>query len=224
MPPMSEPLRLNGHEARVLGVLIEKELTTPDGYPLSINAVVLGSNQKSNRDPQTDYTEAEVVVALTGLMTKHLAGRSMPAGSRVEKYRHSAREGLGLTAAETAVLAELLLRGPQQPGELRTRASRMSPLSSQEELLGVLGSLSQKGLARNLGRRSGERVERWGQTLAPEAHPAEAAAAPASEPAPSPTTATPAAPAAPAPDLAQRLADLEQRVARLESTLAELGG
>jgi uncharacterized protein YceH (UPF0502 family) len=222
MACMSDPIRLNGHEARVLGVLIEKELTTPDGYPLSINAVVLGSNQKSNRDPQTDYSEAEVVVALTGLMTKHLAGRSMPAGSRVEKYRHSAREGLGLSTAETAVLAELLMRGPQQPGELRTRASRMSPLSSQDELMGLLDSLAQKGLARNLGRRPGERVERWGQTLAPEAHPVEAAgtsdAGPARVPAPI-ATSVPAA-----PDLTQRVADLEQRVARLENTLAELGG
>jgi len=219
---MSDPIRLNAHEARVLGVLIEKELTTPDGYPLSINAVVLGSNQKSNRDPQTDYTEAEVVVTLTGLMTKHLAGRSMPAGSRVEKYRHSAREALGLSTAETAVLAELLLRGPQQPGELRTRASRMSPLSSQEELSGVLGSLAEKGLARNLGRRPGERVERWGQTLAPEAHPVEDGGTPDAGPsrAPAPTATAAAA----APDLVQRVADLEQRVARLESTLAELGG
>jgi len=213
---MTEAIRLNSHEARVLGVLIEKELTTPDGYPLSINATVMGCNQKSNRDPVSDYSEAEAVVALTGLMAKHLVGRSMPAGSRVEKYRHTAREALGISAAECAVLAELLMRGPQQPGELRARASRMTPLATQEELAGVLATLSQKGLARNLGRRAGERAERWGQTLAPEAQPAETSAAPEAA---APSTTTPARPA-----LEQRLAELEERVAALERTLADLGG
>jgi len=218
---MPDEIQLNAHEARVLGVLIEKELTTPDGYPLSVNAVVMGSNQKSNRDPVCDYTEAEAVVALTGLMAKHLVGRSMPAGSRVEKYRHTAREALGLSAAETAVLAELLMRGPQQPGELRARAGRMCPLASTDELAAVLASLAHKGLARNLGRRPGERAERWGQTIAPQAHPAptsEASAQPAA--APAAAAPQPAARAA----LEQRVAELEQRVAALERPLADPGG
>ncbi len=215
---MESAVRLNAHEARVLGVLVEKELTTPDQYPLSLNAIALGSNQKSNRDPVTDFSEAEVVVALQGLVAKHLAGRSMPAGSRVERFRHSAREALGLSLPESAVLAELLMRGPQQPGELRARASRMNPLASQEELSAVLASLSQKGYAVNLGRRSGERTERWGQTLAPDAHPAERLEPPA--------PATRAAPASSAsgPALDQRVAALEDRVTALERALAGLGG
>lgn len=216
---MPASIQLNSHEARVLGVLIEKELTTPDGYPLSLNALVLGANQKSNRDPVTDYSEAEIVVALTGLTAKHLAGRTMPAGSRVEKYHHSAREGLAIDASECAVLAELLMRGAQQPGELRTRAARMSPLDTQERLSQVLDSLAAKGLARNLGRQSGERAERWGQTLAPEAPSAQA---PATRSVPAPPPAVSAV--STRGGMEERLAALEQRVAALERTLADLGG
>ncbi len=210
--------RLNAHEARVLGVLVEKELTTPEQYPLSLNAIVVGSNQKSNRDPVTDFSEAEIVVALQGLVAKHLAGRTMPAGGRVEKFRHTAREALSLSVAESAVLAELLMRGPQQPGELRARASRMSPLPGQGELEAALASLSAKGLAANLGRKSGERAERWGETLAPDARPAAAFQA-------APTPVLPAtAPAAKDPSLDQRVAALEERVASLERALEGLGG
>jgi len=216
---MTAAIQLNAHEARVLGVLIEKELTTPDGYPLSLNALVLGSNQKSNRDPVSDYSEAEVVVALTGLSAKHLAGRTLPAGSRVEKYHHSAREALGISDVECAVLAELLMRGPQQPGELRARAARMVPLATQEGLAAVLASLAQKGLVCNLGRRSGERAERWGQTLAPDAHPA-AAEAPRAAAA---TWAAAPAPSAASGPLEERIASLEARVAALERALADLG-
>ena len=215
---MAGRIELNAHEARVLGVLVEKELTTPDQYPLSLNALTAGCNQKNNRDPHTDYSEAEVVVALQGLTAKHFVGRSHPAGSRVERFHHGMRAVLEVDEAETAVLAELLLRGPQQPGELRTRASRMSPIPTQERLGELLERLAAAGWVANLGRRSGERAERWGQTLcpsAPEAAPAappRAALAPA---APSPSSA---------PDLAARVAELEARVARLESVLEQLGG
>jgi uncharacterized protein YceH (UPF0502 family) len=145
----------------------------------------------------------------------------MSAGSRVEKYRHTAREALELSAAETAVLAELLMRGSQQPGELRARAARMSPLATTDELIAVLSSLAQKGFVRKHVRRSGERAERWGQTLAPEAHPVPSEDAPA-QPAAASSTATTPRPAQAA--LEQRLAELEQRVAALERTLADLGG
>jgi uncharacterized protein YceH (UPF0502 family) len=212
---MAQPLQLNAHEARVLGVLIEKELTTPDQYPLSLNALTAGCNQKNNRDPQTDYSEAEVVVALTGLTAKHLAGRSHPAGSRVERYHHAALAVLEIDAAQSAVLAELLLRGPQQPGELRTRASRMAPIDTLERLGELLESLRALGWTRNLGRFAGERAERWGQTLcaaAPAVVPSSSSPAPAS------------VPRAAAPDLTARVGELEARVARLEKLLAELGG
>ena len=120
-------VELNAHEARVLGVLIEKCLTTPDQYPLSLNAATNGCNQKSNRNPMVDFSEAEVTVAITGLQYKHLAGASTPAGSRVEKYRHNAGAHFKIDDRDMAVLAELLIRGPQSPGELRTRANRMRP-------------------------------------------------------------------------------------------------
>ncbi|HVS17081.1 MAG TPA: YceH family protein [Planctomycetota bacterium] len=206
---MSPRIELNPHEARVLGVLVEKELTTPDQYPLSLNALTAGCNQKNNRDPQTDYSEAEVLVALQGLTAKHLAGRTHPAGSRVERFHHGMRAVLEVEASETAVLAELLLRGPQQPGELRTRASRMAPIASLESLVELLERLRGAGWVANLGRRSGERTERWGQTLCPSAPEAPSAEAPR---------------AALAPDLAARVAELEARVAKLESLLEELGG
>lgn len=213
---MAQPLQLNAHEARVLGVLIEKELTTPDQYPLSLNALTAGCNQKNNRDPQTDYSEAEVVVALTGLTAKHLAGRSHPAGSRVERFHHAARAVLEIEADESAVLAELLLRGAQQPGELRTRASRMAPIDTLGRLGELLERLRGLGWVKNIGRVAGERAERWAQTLAASA--AGVVAAPTLA-APPPVAARPAA-----GDLGRRVEELEQRVARLEQLLGELGG
>ena len=195
---------LNEHEARVLGVLIEKELTTPDQYPLSLNALGNGCNQKSNRDPVVDFLEAELVVALQGLTMKGLAGRVSGAGSRVEKYRHNARERLKLSALETAVLAELLMRGPQAPGELRSRVNRMSKVSGLEELRAPLAALQEKGLVARLAPGHGSRAERFVQRLAPGLHPersgglsgegapASSPRSPASDAAP-PTAATPAA-------------------------------
>jgi uncharacterized protein YceH (UPF0502 family) len=208
--------QLNAHEARVLGVLIEKDLTTPEGYPLSLNSATLGSNQKSNRDPVVEFVEAEVQVALTGLLMKGLAGKVVGAGSRVEKHRHNAREALGLSNDELAVLAELLLRGAQQPGELRSRAARMAPLPSPEALNAVLARLIEKGFVRRLPPRPGERSERYGQLLAPDAPGQQGLMAAAA-----PGTSAPHA-AVPPPEragLEARLAALEARVAALEQRL-----
>jgi len=223
---MSTPT-LNSHEARALGVLIEKELTTPDQYPLSLNALVSGCNQKSNRDPVTDYTPAELVVAIQGLTAKHLAGRA--SGGRVEKFQHSARQSLGLAVEETAVLAELLLRGAQQPGELRSRVKRMAEVGSQAELVAILQRMATKGLVRDQGKSPGERVERWAQLLcAPVAAstaaetPGSSMAAPAPAGEPVGDALEPAPPRAGA--LEERVAALEARVAKLEATLADLGG
>ena len=121
-------ISLNSHEARVLGVLIEKAYTTPDQYPLSLNGATNGCNQKSNRDPKVDFSEAEVRIALQGLRMKGLAGGAVLAGSRVEKFRHNAKEILKVGERAIAVMAELMLRGPQTAGELRTRAKRMLSL------------------------------------------------------------------------------------------------
>lgn len=204
-------LQLNSHEARILGVLIEKALTVPDQYPLSLNGATNGANQKNNRFPVTDYTEAEVHVAMQGLVMKHFAGRVMGAGSRVEKFRHSANERLGFDDAHIAVLAELLMRGPQQPGELRTRVERMVPTASLEVLQQRLARLIEKGYVKRLDPLPGERAERYVQTLCPDAHPLDAVAPIASRPI-----------AVPRADLEARVLALENKVAELSSKLAEL--
>lgn len=130
-------IRLNDIEVRVLGSLVEKELTTPEYYPLSLNSLTNACNQKSNRDPVTALTEEDVVRALDSLRFKQLSVISAD-GGRVPKYRHLLAEKLGLLPAEQVVLCELLLRGPQTVGELRTRCERMHPfgdLSAVEEVL-----------------------------------------------------------------------------------------
>jgi uncharacterized protein YceH (UPF0502 family) len=203
MPRMAQ-IQLNGHEARVLGVLIEKSLTTPDQYPLSLNSATTGSNQKNNRWPVTDYTEAEVHVALQGLVMKHLAGRVVAAGSRVDKYRHSAQEALGIDEAHLAVLAELLMRGPQQPGELRGRADRMFATPTPEVLQARLAKLMEKHYVKRIPPQPGERAERYVQVLCPDLHALEAPA-----------------PAAHAPRAAPP-ANLESRVLALENDLRAL--
>lgn len=205
-------VELNLHEARALGVLIEKAATTPDQYPLSLNALMNGCNQKSNRAPVVDFLEAEVDVAVQGLCHKGFAGRVASAGHRVEKFRHSAGQRLGIAPPELAVLAELLMRGPQSPGELRQRAARMSPIASLGELATHLDSLREEGLIERLGPVPGSRAERWCQLLSPGLHPVEA-----SDPAPA---ATPAVSAR--ADLSQRVEELEAEVARLRGQLRDL--
>lgn len=222
-------VELNATEARVLGVLIEKGATTPDQYPLSLNAVTNGCNQKSNRDPVTDFSEAEVTVALTGLKFKHLVGATTPAGSRVEKYRHNAAEHLKLDPAGVAVLAELLVRGPQTRGELRQRASRMKSIDSLDELAQVIGRLTEAGYVRQLPPAPGSRAERFGQLLTDEAPPeplsGPGAAAPTPAGASAPAPAAPAAPmasGAPSGGLEGRVQSLEDEVATLRRQLSRL--
>ncbi len=212
---MSKNPQLNGHEARLLGVLYEKERTVPDQYPLSLHALTSGANQRSNRDPMTDWSEALVLVGVTGLMQKGLAGKVFPSGSRVEKYRHNARETLGLDERKLALLAELLMRGPQTVGELRTRASRMAELGSPEAVLGDLANLAGAGFVRRLDPGPGSRAERWVQLLCPDLHPLVA-----------PHEAPGSVPRAPAgePMLQDRVLALEARVEVLERALKDLGG
>jgi uncharacterized protein YceH (UPF0502 family) len=138
---------LGPRERRVLGVLIEKQKTTPDAYPMTVNALVAGCNQKSNRDPVTNYSAEDVEEALESLRQKGVAVRYEGSG-RVEKWKHAAYDWLALRnrAAEMAVLAELLLRGPQTEGELRARASRMDPIPDLPALQAILEFLSQREL------------------------------------------------------------------------------
>lgn len=228
---MSE-MQLNAHEGRVLGVLIEKAFTTPDQYPLSLNAITTGSNQKSNRDPVTDYLEAEAHVAVQGLCHKLIAGRVTGSGSRVERFRHNAGDVLDLNDPQLAVLAELLMRGPQTRGELRQRASRMSKIETLDELELVLTRLIERDLVRRLPAAPGSRAERVGQMLAPEAHPemlqsgggdasgasATSASAPASGGGSGPAVAPRGESAA------SRCDALERRVDELEGMLRTLAG
>ena len=215
---------LDRTERRIIGVLIEKELTTPDRYPMTVNALTTGCNQKNNRDPIMTLADFEVEGALRNLFVRGWATNSTD-GGRLVKWKHRVSDKLGVTATEAAVLAELLLRGPQQPGELRTRAHRMQSLPTQGDLMEVVEGLMAKTppLVVCLGRRDGERANRYGQTLA------EDAASPVAEPEPLPPSAasTDGAVAPPPPienpgPAADRLDALEERVAALEEALRAL--
>lgn len=153
-------ITLNNIEVRVLGSLVEKELTTPEYYPLSLNSLTNACNQKSNRDPVMALSEEEVVRALDSLRFKQLSVISAD-GGRVPKYRHLLAEKLGLVPAEQAVLCELLLRGPQTVGELRTRCERMHPFGDLAAVEAVLQELMEREspmialMARQPGRKEG---------------------------------------------------------------------
>jgi uncharacterized protein YceH (UPF0502 family) len=131
-------------ERRVLGVLVEKAKTTPDTYPLSVNALVTGCNQKSNRDPILNLSETDVEEALAGAQQKGLAIKIT--GGRVVRWRHALYEAFAVDKVELAVLAELLLRGPQTEGELRARAARMEPIADLDAVRGVLRPLAERRL------------------------------------------------------------------------------
>ena len=152
-------------EQRVLGCLIEKRWTTPDQYPLSLNALRLACNQATNRDPVTDYDEGQVRDAAQRLSKYGLARLASGAGSRATKYRHLAEEGLGLDREQLAVLCVLLLRGPQTPGELKGRSDRMAHLASLPDVERVLGELRDKGYTERMGRRPGQKEDRFRHLL-----------------------------------------------------------
>ena len=135
------PLELDFTERRVLGVLIEKGYTTPEQYPLSLNAIVSGSNQKNCRDPISSFDENSVLDALESLRRKGLAILVRMEGSRVDRWKHKAGDALSLEPKEISILAELLLRGAQTDGELRQRAGRMVPADGLEEVVGLLDKL-----------------------------------------------------------------------------------
>ena len=156
-------------EQRVLGCLIEKRWTTPDQYPLSLNALRLACNQSTNRDPVTAYDEATVREAAQRLCLYGLARLASGHGSRAVKYRHLAEEALGLDREELGVLAVLLLRGPQTPGELKARTERIAHLESLAEVDRVLTALGERDYARRLARRPGQKEDRFEHLLGPRA-------------------------------------------------------
>lgn len=156
-------LYLHPIEVRVLGSLLEKEITTPEYYPLSLNALINACNQKSNRDPMVHFDEATVEQALQSLRDKGFLLSVSGAGSRVMKYGHRISEKLNLGRRELAILCELMLRGPQTPGELRTRSERMHRFDDLAELEGVIERLPE--LIVKLPRRAGEKESRYAHLL-----------------------------------------------------------
>jgi uncharacterized protein len=230
-------------EQRVLGCLIEKRWTTPDQYPLSLNGLRLACNQSTNRDPVTSYDEPTVREAAQRLCLYGLARLASGHGSRAVKYRHLAEEALGLDREELAVLAVLLLRGPQTPGELKARTERMAPLASLDDVELVVGVLSERGYARRIGRRPGQKEDRFEHLLGGTAEGHAAASAHSSAPVPGPTspdaprstpaptsTATPAPapasafPPAPGPTSATTPASATTPTSASASTPAPAGG
>lgn len=207
-------LQLTSDESRVLGVLIEKALTTPDQYPLTLNAVVNGANQKNNRDPVLTMDDGRAFEALEGLRVKGMVVRADMAGSRVNKYRHQAGDALRVRTAELVLLAELLLRGPQTLGELRGRASRMHPFETTDAVKDMLNALMsrEEPLVRQLAPSPGSRAERYVQLLSPDLHPLDAPPMPASA----------APPAAAQSDLAARVEALEAEVSSLRAAIQRL--
>ena len=164
-------------EARVLGALIEKDITTPDYYPLSLNALVNACNQKSNRDPVMSLDENAVRDALYSLNEKGLAGAVSSADSRVSKYEHRLQERFNLARGETAILCVLLLRGPQTPGELRGRTERMFSFNDLSEAQAALQRLMQRdpSLVKMLARQPGTKEARYAHLLCGEVEGPEAA-------------------------------------------------
>ena len=162
---------LNPEQLRVLGSLIEKEATTPDQYPVTLNALVLACNQSSNRNPIVDYSPGQVSEIVAGLRTLGLARVVHSPGQRADKYRQVMDETWGLTKAELAVLAVLALRGPQTVNELQTRTERYGDLSELGGVNGVLHRLRNRydePYVTRLGRQPGQREERWAHLLAGE--------------------------------------------------------
>ena len=210
-------IQLTPAESRVLGVLIEKATTTPDQYPLSLNAIVNGANQKNNRDPVLTMTDDQAFEAVEGLRGKGLVIRVDQPGSRVHKYRHNAIDVLHVRTGEAAIIAELLLRGPQTLGELRGRASRMHPMETLDAVKELLRALSDRPepMVKELPPSPGSRAERYMQLLCPDLHLTDAPAAASAAPAPlvAPT---------PDPSLAARVTKLESEVAELRAALARL--
>jgi uncharacterized protein YceH (UPF0502 family) len=190
-------------ELRVLGCLLEKQRTTPDQYPLTLNALRLACNQATNRDPVVDYDEEIVRGGVARLRRRNWVRFASGQGSRSAKYRHLLDEALSLDGAEQAVLTVMLLRGPQTPGELKGRTDRLHHFATLADIERTLERLIERGYAVKVARRPGQKEDRFGHLLGEGEEPAEPEDRPRAE-------------AASPPD------PLEERVARLEREVAEL--
>ncbi len=217
-------IALTPPEARVIGCLLEKEVTTPEQYPLSINALTNACNQKSNRDPILALTEAAVQQLVDGLVRKHLVSDRSGYGSRVTKYKQSLCNSefglLRFTELERAIVCELLVRGPQSTGELRTRCQRMATIAdvgAVETALQSLAEHAQGPFVARLPRLPGTRDTRYGQLLTGEFEAADTGADLAGPASPAPAPAS-----APEPGLAERVRLLETQVSVLRQEMLEL--
>jgi uncharacterized protein YceH (UPF0502 family) len=207
-------LELSAEQIRVLGCLLEKQRTTPDAYPLSLNALRLACNQSTAREPVVDYDEATLRDALHRLERRGLTRLASGAGSRAAKYRHLLAERLPMDRAEEAVMCVLMLRGPQTPGELKQRGERMHAFADLAELQQTLDRLIERQLVERLQRRPGQKEERYRELLG-------------GEQAEAPDAAEELALRAPVPQSNGAGAGqgaLAERVARLEREVAELRG
>ena len=209
---MDSSLPLTPAEARVLGVLVEKSKTTPDVYPLTVNALAAGCNQKTSREPVMSLSEADVQAALEGLRGRTLVMESYGASGRVLRYAHNFAKVYQVPAAAADLLAVLMLRGPQTASELRANCERLHRFADASAVEGYLDELAARAagaLAVKLPRQPGAREPRWAHLLC---------GAPETE------AAHPPAPASDLADLAARVADLEREVAALRALLAERAG
>jgi len=208
---------LDAVETRVLGALIEKEITTPDYYPLSLNALVNACNQKSNRDPVMELDESSVRTALRSLDDKALARSAVAGDSRVAKYEHQLQEAFNFTRPEMAVLCELMLRGPQTPGELRGRASRLHPFEDLSAVHSALQRLMHRDppLAKLLARQPGTKEARYAQLLSGDVP--DGASAPDAPESPVQTASSSRGHAAD-----DRLAPIEEEIAAIKNEIAQL--
>jgi uncharacterized protein len=217
-------------EIRVLGCLIEKQRTTPDVYPLTLNSLRLACNQSTNRDPVVEYDENTIRSAIERLVQRKWATLASWSNRRSMKYRHTLDGALGLDDAEISLLAVLMLRGAQTPGELKTRTERLHSFGEMGDLMGTVDRLIERSLVARIDRRPGQREERYTHLLSedgseePGSRPEPAAGVP--EPAPAPP-AEASAPAVAAPALAAAApaaapAGDAERIERIERQLAEL--
>jgi uncharacterized protein YceH (UPF0502 family) len=191
-------------EIRVLGSLVEKRRTTPDAYPLSLNALRLACNQATSREPIVEYDEPTIRAALTKLSNRGWVRLASGPSSRAIKYRHLMEDALGVGDAELAVLAVMMLRGPQTLAELKTRTERMHPFASLDEVEQTLAGLAERELAVRIPRRPGQKEDRYGQLLG------------GGEAEPTPERAEPAS------TIEDRVRQLEDAVAAIQDELAHL--
>jgi hypothetical protein len=214
---------LSAAEIRVLGCLLEKQRTTPDAYPLTLNALRAACNQLTNREPIVSYDDDTIRDALRRL--GHRRWTRLASGARAPKYRHLLDEALPMSEPERAVMTVMMLRGPQTLNELRTRTERMHPFGSLEEVTQTLDGLAGRGLAEHVGRRPGQKEDRYRQLLGAEAEDEEdAPPLPPREPVANEWTPppTPLPEPAPAPVPDERVERLEREVAALRAELDEL--